>query len=89
MATLAGGYINSSVSQLHSPNPVSLLGVFISSATGATMTIIDSATSLTVTPVAVSAFTPISGSWYPMPFQLRNGLNVSIAGTCTYTTAFG
>ena len=89
MATLAGTYINSSVSQLHSPNPCALLGVFISSATGATMMVADAGNSLTFTPIAVASFTPLAGSWYPMPFQMKNGMNVSIAGTVTYTTAFG
>ena len=88
MATFAGTYLNSSVSQLHSPNPCALLGVFVSSATGATIMVADTSASLTFTPIAVAAFTPIGGSWYPMPFQMKNGLNVSIAGTCTYTTAF-
>jgi hypothetical protein len=37
----------------------------------------------------VSSFTPLPGSWYPMPFAILNGINVSIAGTCTYTACFG
>lgn len=88
MATLAGTYLNSSISQLHSPNPCQMLGIFVSSATGATIAVSDSNASLTFTPVVVASFTPLAGSWYPMPFQMKNGLNVSIAGTVTYTTAF-
>lgn len=88
MANLTYQYLNSSVSQLVSKNPCALGGVFISSATGASMAIFDTATSTVFAPAIVSSFTPASVGFYPMPFQALTGLNVSIAGTCTYTVAF-
>lgn len=85
MANLSGAnYLNGSVSQNICKFPSALQGVFISSATGATIAIFDDAgtgTSVTI----VSSFTPGSIGFYPIPVQSRNGLNVSVAGTITYT----
>lgn len=89
MANLSYQYLNSSVSQLVSKNPCALGGVFISSATGATLAIFDANQSTVFAPALISSFTPASIGFYPMPFQALTGLNVSIAGTCTYTVAFG
>lgn len=88
MANLsAGNYLASSVSQNIAKFPSALNGVFVSSATGATLAIFDdSGTGTSVTVIA--AFTPTSVGWYPMPVQTRNGLNVSIAGTITYTVVW-
>ncbi len=82
----AANYLNGSISQNISKNPAALVGVFVSAVTGSgTMSIFDDAgtgTSVTL----ISAFTPnVSICWYPMPIQARNGLNVSIAATVTYT----
>lgn len=95
MANLsAGNYLNLSgsvaaVSNV-SKNPCSLVGIFVSSNTGAgTIAVFDdggTGTSVTM----VSAFTPnISVCWYPAPMQARNGLCVSVsAATLTFTVAF-
>lgn len=82
-------YVNSSISQLVSKSPTPLQGVFISSATGATLAIFDANLSTVFSPALISSFTPASIGFYPMPFNAQNGLNVSIAGTITYTVAFG
>lgn len=89
MANLSYQYLNGSASQLVCKFPCALGGVFVSSATGATIAIFDTATSTVFTPALISSFTPTSVGFYAMPFQALTGLNISIAGTCTYTVAFG
>lgn len=63
-------------------------GIFVSSASATpTITVYDSATTTTTTTV-VAVFTPIAGTYYPMPFSLINGCYVVISGTvaCTVGT---
>lgn len=80
-------YVNKSASALAYAFPCQLQGVFVSSATGATMAIFDSSLSTSFTPAAISSFAPnTSICWYPMGgIQLLSGCNVSIAGTISYT----
>lgn len=87
MANLSGQYKAASASGNISANPCNLNGVFISSATGATLAIFDDSgtgTSQTV----VSAFTPASIGYYPMPFVCNRGINAVITGTLTFTVGF-
>lgn len=62
-----------------------LLGVFVSSIGGTpTITVYDDAGTGTVSKL-VDTFTPVAGTWYPLPFAFANGLNVVIGGTVSAT----
>lgn len=66
-----------------------LIGMFISSASNTpTITVYDDSGSGTATKL-VDTFTPVSSTWYPMPFEAINGVNVVITGTisCTVGTS--
>jgi hypothetical protein len=78
--------VSSTTPQSISANPAALVGIFVSSVTGAgTIALFDDAgvgTSVTI----VSAFIPnVSICWYPIPVQTRNGLCASIGATVTFT----
>jgi hypothetical protein len=63
-----------------------LLGVFVATTTGGTLTFYDDSgtgTSKTI----VGTFTPNAGQFYPLPFSFANGLNVVVAGTIDATIA--
>lgn len=63
-------------------------GIFVASASATpTIAVYDSATTTTTT-VVVNTFTPLAGTYYPMPFMLTNGCYVVISGTvdCTVGT---
>lgn len=80
--------VNGSIAQNIAKNPTALVGIFVSSATGATVAVFDDSATGSGTTI-VAAFTPNTTiCWYPMPFQTRNGIAVSITGTCSYTVAF-
>jgi len=54
----------------------SLLGIFVSSATSSpTIKVADGATT------AINTFTPLPGTFYPMPFYFGTSLIVTIGGT--------
>ncbi len=81
----AANFLNGSTSQEVSKFPCALQGVFVSTATGATVALFDATGTSANNPI-ISAFVPnASICWYPMPVQTRNGLNISVAGTITYT----
>lgn len=64
-------------------------GIFVSSASSTpTITVYDSATTTTATKI-VDTFTPIGGTYYPMPFSVTAGVYVVISGTvsCTVGTS--
>jgi len=64
-----------------------LLGIFVASASATpTITIYDQ-TSAAV-PILVNTFTPIAGTWYPLPFAFATGLYVAISGTVDCTVSF-
>lgn len=88
MANLSANYKAMSASGNVIAYPSDLVGVFISSATGATLAIYDSATTTTGTPI-VAAFTPnVTVCWYPMPFSTMNGIYAAITGTLSFTVAY-
>ena len=65
-----------------------LMGIFVSQASAApTIKVWDS---LSATgKVLVNTFTPIAGTFYPMPFLYTLGLFVTISGTVDCTVAYG
>ena len=88
-------YVTGSTSSLVATNASNLLGIFVSSNTGAgTIAIFDSAVSTVFAPTVIQSFVPnISVCWYPFgnPYgiQCKSGINVSIsASTMTWTAVF-
>lgn len=86
-------YLAGNISVLAAPSPSNLLGMFVSSNTGAgTVAIFDAATSTVFSPAVIQSFTPPNtATWYPfgsgsVGMQCKNGINVSIsASTMTWT----
>lgn len=65
--------------------PCQLGGVFVSSASASpSITIYDSATTTTTSKI-VDTFTPLAGTYYPLPYSLQSGCYVVIAGTVSCT----
>jgi len=63
-----------------------LLGVFVSVAdTTPTLALYDSATTTTTVPL-IATFTPVAGTWYPMPIGFGSGLYAVLGGnvSCTF-----
>jgi hypothetical protein len=64
-------------------------GIFVSAASSTpTITVYDSATTTTATTI-VSVFTPVAGTYYPLPFAFSNGCYVVISGTVSCTVGIG
>lgn len=89
MATFAGTPKVISASGNSCAFGCNLLGMFVSAASAApTITVFD-AVDTQQTNKVIDTFTPIAGTWYPMPIQLQKGLNIVIAGTVSATVIFG
>jgi hypothetical protein len=70
------------------PSSGSLLGIFVSSASGSpTVAVYDSATT-TTTAKLVDTFTPVAGSFYRLPLSFANGLYVAIGATTSITVFY-
>jgi hypothetical protein len=63
-----------------------MLGIFVSAASSGTIAIYDDGTGGTSNPV-VGSFPVVAGTWYPLPFDLVNGLSVVIGGTVAATAS--
>lgn len=70
-----------------SGQPSSLMGIFVASASNTpTLQVLNSLAAGGA--VLVNTFTPIAGTFYPLPFQASIGLFVVISGTVDCTVAF-
>lgn len=66
-----------------------LFGFFVSAASATpTITVFDSVDTAQTNKI-VETFTPIAGTWYPIPLQMQKGLLVVISGTVSATAIFG
>ena len=64
-----------------------LLGLFVSAASATpTVEVYNATTSATAT--CIPQFTPIAGTWYPMPISFNPGLTVAIGGTVNATVSW-
>lgn len=84
----AFSYENISASTNVQARPCTMCGIFVASASSTpTIAVYDSATTTTST-IVVNTFTPLAGTFYPIPAQLLNGCYVAIGGTvdCTVFT---
>jgi hypothetical protein len=68
-------------------DPGRLLGIFVASAS-ATPTIKVWANGAASGAILVNTFTPVAGTFYPMPARFSSGLYVSIGGTVDCTVFF-
>lgn len=64
-----------------------LLGIFVASASS-TPTIKVWAQTSAAAPILVNTFTPVAGTFYPMPARFSAGLYVSIGGTVDCTVFY-
>lgn len=77
-------YKNISASTLIRTGAGRLAGIFVASASATpTIKVWDQTTA--ATPIVVNTFTPLAGSFYPMPCALVNGLFITIGGTVDCT----
>lgn len=82
-----GSYLNLVASGQVAAGPGQLLGIFVAQASGApTIKVWDSKTAAGA--VLANTFTPIAGTFYPMPFAFNTGCFVTISGTVDCTVAF-
>ena len=64
-----------------------LVGIFVASASSTpTIAVYNSATT-TTTSIIVNTFTPVGGTFYPMPFSFASGCYVAIGGTVDCTVS--
>lgn len=62
-----------------------MLGIFVSAASATpTITVYDDAGMGTASKL-VDTFTPVAGTWYPLPFAFGSGLYVVLSGTVSCT----
>lgn len=65
-----------------------LMGIFVAQASGTpTITVYDGSSASGT--VLVNTFTPVAGTFYPMPFLFSVGCFVAITGTVDCTVALG
>lgn len=65
--------------------PATIGGIFVSVAdTTPTLTVTDAKTGANL----ISTFTPVSATWYRMPFGAPNGANFVFGGGVVYTVAW-
>ncbi|MCE7073686.1 hypothetical protein LZG74_25475 [Dyadobacter sp. CY327] len=76
-------YTAISASALINDSLTRLGGLFVSSASGATITIYDNAAASGA--IAIASFTPVAGVNYAFPALLKNGCYVSVTGTLSAT----
>ena len=83
----AGSPKNLSASANVTPRAGELVGIFVASASATpTIAVYDSATTTTST-IIVNTFTPVAGTFYPMPFTFAAGCYVVISGTVDCTVS--
>ena len=64
-----------------------LAGIFVSSASSSpTFKIWDNTSAAGA--ILVDTFTPIAGSWYPLPFHFTTGCYITVGGTLSATVSF-
>lgn len=80
----AGNYTNLTVDTLVYTGRCDLIGIFVASAS-ATPTIKVWDQTSAAAPILVNTFTPVAGTFYPIPAKCHNGLYVDIGGTLDIT----
>lgn len=84
----SGGYKQVTASGNVYQQPAAMRGIFVSAASGTpTLTVYDDPATGTTTKI-VDTFTPVAGTFYPMPFRANKGINVVVGGTVSCTVGF-
>jgi len=82
--TESAPYFNISASAQIASKPGRLLGIFVASASASpTIKVWDSLTA--ANSILVNTFTPVAGTFYPIPGRFGTGLFVTISGTVDCT----
>lgn len=82
-----GSYANISSTTTIKSAPGHVLGIFVASASASpTIKVWDSITAATT--ILVNTFTPVAGTFYPIPAFFGTGLTVSIGGTVDCTVFY-
>jgi hypothetical protein len=87
--TVAGGarYANLTSDTAVVTGAGNLVGIFVASASASpTIKLWDNTAA--AGSVLVNTFTPIAGSWYPIPVKFNTGLYVDVGGTLDITVAY-
>lgn len=80
----AATYTNISASALVANGPGAILGIFVASASSTpTLKVWGAVTA--AAPIIVNTFTPLAGTFYPIPAHFQTGLYVTIGGTVDCT----
>ena len=80
----AATYTNLTATAQVYAGPGSLLGIFVASASSSPTIKVWAALTATA-PIVVNTFTPIAGTFYPIPANFQTGLFVTIGGTVDCT----
>jgi hypothetical protein len=89
VAPVGGGvnYVNLSASALVKTGEGNLCGIFVASASSTpTIKVWDNTSAATT--VLVNTFTPLPGTWYPIPMHFLTGCYVTISGTVDCTVSY-
>ena len=79
-----GNYTNISASTLIKTGAGQLLGIFVASASSTpTLKVWDNTSAATT--VLVNTFTPLAGTFYPIPASFKTGCYVTVGGTVDCT----
>lgn len=84
---ISGGYSHQTATAQIATFGRTVLGIFVASATTATLQVYDSATATTTTPVT-GAVTVSGGVFYPLYAACGTGIYVVATGTVDYTVVF-
>lgn len=77
---------NITASTLIKTGPGFLSGIFVASASNTpTIKVWDNTSAATT--VLVNTFTPVAGTWYPLPFAFETGCYITISGTIDCTVS--
>ena len=80
-------YLNATASSLVRSGVGTIAGIFVASASASpTIKLWDSLAGSGA--VLVNTFTPIAGTWHPIPFNFANGLYITIGGTVDCTVSY-
>lgn len=61
---------------------VKLLGIFVATTSGGTIALSNGSTAV------VSAFTPLAGTFYPLPFEFSSSCVITVVGTLDATASY-
>ena len=83
----AGSYLQITASTQVATGPGKLIGIFVAVASSTpTLQVADNISA--TTPSVIATFTPVAGTFYPIPAQYKLGVFVTLSGTVTCTVFY-